>query len=252
MIEKTLILLGLKEKEVAIYLEIMKLGKTTPAQVATISGINRATVYSVCKSLIKKGLIEEDLGGPTRQLVALPPAELTILVEKEKRRLSRKEELVTQAIAELNDLPLNTQYSIPKIRFIEEENIDLKSEAPKWDESMLKTDPTKTWWGFQDKSFVGLYEDWIDWYWSRAHEDISLKLLSNQNVKEETVMQRHSPRREVKFFDNKTQFTAATWVLGEYLIMLYTKDRPYYMIEIHNPTLAHNYRELFKNIWEKY
>ena len=252
MIEKTLILLGLKEKEVVVYLEIMRLGKTTPAQVANNTGINRATVYSVCKILLKKGLIQEDLGGSIRHLVALPPSELDILVEKERKRLKRKEELVTQAVEELAELPLNTQFSIPKIRFVEEENIDLMADAKKWDESLLKTDPTKTWWGFQDQSFVDVNDEWIDWYWSRADSNIHLKLLSNSGKLENEMKKKGYAKREIKFVDSKTEFTATTWVLGEYLIMLYTKERPFYMIEIFNPTLAHNYRELFKTIWKKY
>lgn len=253
MIEKTLILLGLKEKEVAVYLAVMRLGKTTPAQVAQITNINRATVYSVCKLLIKKGLIHEDLGGNIRHLVALPPRELSTLVEKERKRLTRKEKLVAQAVTELDELSLNTQYSIPKIRFVEGDNLDLKTEVDKWDESILRVDPDMCWWGFQDKSFVTLYDEWIKWYWGRADERITLKLLSNENQPEEAMKMHITDRRKVKYFDDSaSQFTAATWVLGEYVVMLYTEQSPAYMIEIHNPTMAHNYRELFKTIWSKY
>lgn len=252
MIEKTLILLGLKDKEVEVYLALMRLGKATPAQIAQITEINRATVYSVAKILLKKGLIQEDLAGSSRQLVALPPKELDILIDKERRRLKRKEELVEQAINELNDLPLNTQYAVPQIRFLEENNIDLETEAGKWDESILKVDSTKTWWGFQDISFVGHYDEWINWYWSRANPDIQLKLLTNDGKVETEMKKRNLERREIKFVSKKTTFTATTWVLGDYLVMLYTKDRPFYMIEIYNPTLAHNYRELFKTIWDKF
>lgn len=253
MIEKTLILLGLKEKEVTVYLEIMRLGKASPAQIAKNTDINRATVYSVSKLLLKKGLIQEDLAGAGRTLIALPSSELDVLVEKERNRIMRKEELVEQAIGELNDLPLNTQYSVPKIRFVEGDSIDLYKDVEKWDASILKTDLDKSWWGFQDKSFVGKYGEWIKWYWERAHADISLQLLSNENKNEEILQEEVTTRRSIKYFDDaSSQFTATTWVLGEYLIMMYTETDPVYMIEIHNPTLAHNYRELFKTIWEKY
>jgi sugar-specific transcriptional regulator TrmB len=253
MIEKTLILLGLKDKEVTVYLAIMHLGKTTPAQIAEVTGINRATVYSVAKILLKKGLIQEDLGSSSRQLVALPPKELDILIDKERKRIKRKEELVEQAIEELSALPLNTQYSVPQIRFVEGDNFDLYAETEKWSESLIASDPTMCWWGYQDLSFLRHYEDWIDWYWANADERITLKLLSNETPEEEAMKKKNLTRRVIKYFDDaESEFTATTWILGDYVVMIYTHAQPFYMIEIKNPTLAHNYRELFKTIWPKY
>jgi hypothetical protein len=45
-------------------------------------------------------------------------------------------------------------------------------------------------------------------------------------------------------------FSATTWVTGEYVIMLYTQQHPHYLIEIHDARFSQNMRELFKQLWE--
>jgi hypothetical protein len=45
-------------------------------------------------------------------------------------------------------------------------------------------------------------------------------------------------------------FSSSIWVGGEYLIMVVTKNKPFYMFEIHDAALADNMREVFKNTWE--
>ena len=44
--------------------------------------------------------------------------------------------------------------------------------------------------------------------------------------------------------------TAATWVCGDYLIMMITNRKPHYLVQIYDQTLAYNMRETFKNIWD--
>jgi len=39
--------------------------------------------------------------------------------------------------------------------------------------------------------------------------------------------------------------------VGSYVIFIMTKQRPFYLVEIHDSVIAHNSRELFKTIWEK-
>lgn len=254
MIDQTLKKLGLKDKEVAVYLEIMRRGRTTPRRVAMSTKINRATVYSVVNILVKKGLVNEDLGGKIRYISALPPKNLHTLIQQERRKLTQKEDLVEKVVEELAELPLNTQYSIPHVRFLDEDKLQaaLYDDVEKWEKSILKVDKIATWWGFQDHTFAKHFEEWIEWYWRRAPEKIQLKLLSNESDIEKKMEEKELERRQIKLWDIPTQFTATTWVLGEYLLMIYTHERPFYAIEIFNPVLAHNHRELFKNIWKKF
>ena len=57
--------------------------------------------------------------------------------------------------------------------------------------------------------------------------------------------------REIKYWDRWPDFTASTLICGDYVIMGKIDEEPNYLVEIHDKTLAHNMRELFKGIWEK-
>ena len=107
------------------------------------------------------------------------------------------------------------------------------------------------WWGFQDHNFVMHYEKWIDWYWQTAPAKISLQLLSNQSEIEKTMQGKKYARRKIKFWSDAKNFTATTWICGDYVIMIITNQRPHYLVEIHDAVLAHNLREVFEGIWGK-
>lgn len=253
MISDTLGKLGFQEKEINVYLEVLRRGKTTPAAVAKATGINRATVYSVSKSLLERGVMTEDLAGKSLYLVAKPAEDLTSMIERASKELDRKKRLVHDAIDELAQLPTSTQYSVPQIRFIEEENIDehMTKQIPAWNASILKVDPDKRWWGFQDHTFVEHYKQWILDYWKVAPEEIDLRLLSNESKIEEEMKKEELDRRQIRFWDKSKDFSATTWAIGEYIIMIYTRERPFYLIEIFNPVFAENQRQIFKNLWSE-
>ena len=250
MIRKTLEEIGFYENEVEVYLELLRIGKARPSALAKATGLKRSTVYSVVDTLLEKGVITEDLAGKSRYLVALPPDDLTNLIKKDAKLLNRKKRLVHKAIDELALLPTGTQYSVPQIRFIEDENIEdhLYKETPKWHKSLMKKD--NVWWGFQDPTLVENYKDWILWHWSVSPEEIELKLITSESDIERQMVKESLKRRQIRFWKKGLDFTATTWVAGDYLIMIYTNERPFYLIEIHNPVLAHNMREVFKGIWK--
>jgi predicted transcriptional regulator len=251
MVEQLLKQLGFAEKEIKVYLTVLEQGKTTPANVALLTGINRSTVYSIAKDLLEKGVIAEDIAGTKGYLVALPPTDLKNLARKEERELQTKKVLIEQIATELQNFTKNTKYSVPKISFIYEEDLEnfLYKQAPVWNQSILSKDGT--WWGFQDPTFVQHYQKWVDWYWqSSAPENLILKLLSNDTQHEKKVAEKGYERRLIKFWNKGNNFTATTWICGDYLIMVTTNQHPHCLVQIHDATLAHNMREMFKNIWE--
>ena len=139
-------------------------------------------------------------------------------------------------------------YVVPKIVFVPEDEIDrhLYKQTPAWDASILKYDGT--WWGFQDHTLVANYEKWIDWYWEKgSNPKTALKLLSNESA--ETIKKKKYVRRQIRFWAQSKNFSATTWVLGDYVVMIVTSQKPFHLVEIHDAVLAHNLREVFKGIW---
>ena len=248
MINELLTNLGFGEKEIKVYLTLLQHGKLTPASLAKITQLNRTTVYSTAKELVQKGVIIEDLGGKTLYLVAKPPQDLAVLAQREEKQLQEKKAIINNAVEELQAITKSTQYTTPKIIFVAQDELEshLHKQTPVWDESVLKYDGL--WWGFQDHTFVQNYEKWIDWYWEKGGKpNVALKLISNEVA--EQIKKKKFERRQIRFWKESHNFTATTWILGDYVVMIVTNQKPHYLIEIHDAALAHNQRELFKGIW---
>lgn len=250
MIEDTLAQLGFTGKEIQIYLTILQYGKMTPVGIARMTKINRTTVYTVTKELVKKGLLAEDLGGSLQTYIARTPSNLEQLIRREEEILENKKRITARAIEELSAFSQKVKHPIPKVTFIEEEGIEdhLYRQTPLWNASMKDCDAE--YWGFQDASFIQFYEKWIDWYWlQKSSKNISLKLISNKQA--ENIKKKKFDRRQIKFWDKTQEFTATTWVMGDYTAMIITNQNPKYLVEIYDQTLAHNMREVFKGIWNE-
>jgi sugar-specific transcriptional regulator TrmB len=249
MLDALLDTLALGSKEKAIYKIILERGKVAPAMVSRIAHINRTTVYSVAKDLKDRGLIVEDLGGKTLYYLPARSEELDKVIKKEKEKSDEKIATIKKLQSELTQLPQSKIYSVPKIRFIDELDIDsyLYEALTRWHESMLVSD--NTWWGFQDHTFVEKFEKWIDHSWKVAPKEINLKLLTNGSEIEKKMRdKKYAEKRGIRFYP-KSDFTATQWVMGDYIIYILTKEHPYYLIEIRDAVIAENTRELFKKLW---
>jgi hypothetical protein len=242
--------LGFSDKEIAVYLAILKHSKLSPANVARITKMKRTTAYSIAEELIKKGVINVDLSSKTKNLLALPPEELGQLIKKEEKELETKRALIPEAVQELKEYAQATRYVLPKVTFIGEEELEqyLYRQTPVWNASLKKIEPI--WWGFQDESFVKNYGKWIDWYWEEGTEpDISLQLLSNNTDTEKEMAKKNYVNRKIKFWGEHADFSATTWINGNHVIMIQTTNHPHFLVEVVDATLAHNQREVFKGIW---
>lgn len=250
MLNQLLEKLGFSLKEAEVYLALLKHGKMSPAEVARLTKISRPTVYSVSKELVRKGVLQEDLGGTSLLLIAKQPEDFMVVVNREQKRLDERKKLVEQTITELAKVAQSTKYAIPKIVFIGEDEFHdyFFKQTPKWHKSIMERDGC--WWGFQDHTFVEEYKDYIDWHWQRATpKGLVLRLLSNQSRVEEEMKQNPYPNRNIRFWEPGDQFTASTWICGDFVIMAVTKTHPHYLIEIHDAMMAQNLRQLFKGIW---
>jgi sugar-specific transcriptional regulator TrmB len=145
MLEKVLSQLGLGNKEQIIYKLILEHGKIAPALLARLAKINRTTVYSVAKELKDKGLIIEDLGGKTLYYLPSRENELEKLVKVEHEKTEQREKSIRELQEFLKQTPQSKTFSVPKIRFIDEADLEnyLEEATPRWYESMMTSD--KTW-----------------------------------------------------------------------------------------------------------
>ncbi len=249
MIKPILVKLGLSESEIAVYSQVVKHRLCTPALIARETRLNRPTVYNICKKLVARGLLIEDLGDKMLKLLPTPPDELNSILKRDEEELKNKALALEQLSNELSLLKSSRNYPVPKIRFIEQDRLNayMYAQTPTWNTSISNYD--NIWWGFQDHTFVEQYREYILWFWRTADERISLNLLSNSAPIEEQMKAENISRRHIKPWSKGMFFSATTWVLGDYLVMIVTDKEPYYLVEIHDERMAQNFRELFKNIW---
>lgn len=252
MFEELLKKLDLNEKECLVYQTIVEAGKLSTARISRVTKINRTTVYSVCSELKKKGLIIESIGEKIAYWSAREGNDLDRVVARERFALARKEETISSLKDALKNMPGSKTFSIPKIRYVEEDELEshLHEASQKWNGSLVATKET-TWWGFQDHTFVEHFQKWIVWYWKHTPKNIDLNLFSNDATIEKHMENQKITRRNIRFWDGNSEFTGTLWITGDYITMIQTAERPFYLVEIHDAVLAHNMREVFKKLWQE-
>ncbi|OGZ07449.1 MAG: hypothetical protein A3D65_06450 [Candidatus Lloydbacteria bacterium RIFCSPHIGHO2_02_FULL_50_13] len=248
MNERLLSSLGISGNDAKLYKAAIKARKATPAVLAKMIGIKRTTAYHMARTLVEKGLLREDTTKRPRIFLPATSEDIQEVIDKEHKQLGLREKSLKELSAELSRVTAEESYQVPQIRFVEEEKLKqfLYKETPKWHESLLKIDAT--WWGFQDHTFINHYSKITDWYWKRARVPLSVKLLSNQSAAERKMAGKY-PRRTIKFWNKANNFASTTWVVGDYVVMVNTQRHPFYLVEIHDATMAHDLREVFKNLW---
>lgn len=106
MIHLELRKLGLKEKEVAVYLAALELGYTSVQNIAKKAEISRPTAYEVINGLIRRGLMKEikrkgSVKGERSFFAAESPDNLLGLLRVQKRELEEKEREFIRIISSL-------------------------------------------------------------------------------------------------------------------------------------------------------
>jgi len=239
--------LGLNANEQKVYVETLKAGKIMPARISKITGINRTTVYSIGKRLASMRLVAEDLGGKASYFIAEDVAHLENLIRHEEKKLEKKRIIAQNLVKELSPFIGNQLYSVPRIKVIEEDDLSeyLYNQYAKWEKSGEERD--NAWWGYHDHSFTEVYGKWIDWTWKKGSKDLKVRFLSNEVVSEKKMSKKHSNRQT--FFSSGLGFDSSLWIIGDYVIMVKSRERPHYMTEINDVGFSRNLRELFKWIW---
>jgi sugar-specific transcriptional regulator TrmB len=91
--------LGLKEKEVKVYLAGLELGPNSIKNIAEKVKIPRPTVYEIVKKLEEKGLFIETKKGKKRLFVAQSPSQILRFLRIKKREIEEKEREFTRIIS---------------------------------------------------------------------------------------------------------------------------------------------------------
>ncbi|MRI31409.1 transcriptional regulator [Endozoicomonas sp. OPT23] len=110
--------LGLDQKEISLYLALLKLGTASIRDIAAEADINRGTTYETLKAMAGKGIVSYFPKGKRRVFCAEPPEKLLDLAEEKKQFLEQGiEEMKHTLIPQLNHL--KPDFNSGNVRFYE-------------------------------------------------------------------------------------------------------------------------------------
>lgn len=88
---------GLSEREISVYIALIRLGSTTTGPLVKLSGVQNAKVYETLEKLMNKGLVSYIIKGKIKHFQAANPNSLLNIFEEKKSKLN-------QIVKELNEL----------------------------------------------------------------------------------------------------------------------------------------------------
>lgn len=244
--------LSFTEKEITVYLALAEHGNLSVPSLVRLTGINRTTIYSVADQLMDKGVVIEDVSRKKGGFMALPPEALMKVADRIEAEAKQMRGRAERLIIELNQLNKKSAYPVPKVALIPEDQIaeHMISQAPRLAEDALKFGDG-TVWGFTDATYVQKYWDTVQQFLAHPKiKQVKLKLIGERSETETLLAQNKHVHRQVKFWYEHFDFTCSMWIFGTFVILVITRQRPYYLLEIHDEVLASNLRLVFSGLWE--
>lgn len=245
--------LGFSDTEILAFLALAETGKASAGTLAKQIDAPRSSTYSALQSLLARGVISVDQQSEPTTYLPLPPEALSRMVERERQQqiaLLDGKKLAAEKLEELlGPFYLSKNFSIPRIQFFEGRKAVesmLYTYDQKWQESIHQYDAT--WWGYQDHRFVEQYRVWLDDYWARMKVDEKILLLSNE-VELERTMTGVVRGRKIKPLPKNVEFSSTIWVLGDFVVLIMSRQTPHYAFQLEDAVFAANQREVFRFLW---
>lgn len=109
---------GLNEKDTQIYLDIFEHGQAFASSIALRTKIDRTTVYSVLKRLLKRGLLVQSVVNEVAVYIAVSPEIFVRDLDREMEEIKVRKGIAAAAVVEMAKLA-KSAYVKPKTRVYE-------------------------------------------------------------------------------------------------------------------------------------
>lgn len=235
--------LGLSQREVTIYLTLLKLGTASIRDIATKADINRGTTYETLKALAGKGIVSYFPKGRRRVFCAEPP-ELLLELAREKRQALDLgiEEMKSTLIPQLNHL--KPDFNPGNVRFYEgDSGIELVLK------DILNTvaqQKNKTYNVFSSKLIrQHLYRPFPNYTQQRIRKNIKVRVIAIGEGGEDAELS------ERKWIDAKGRIDAsyiAIYPPKVTMISLASRDYPVAVV-LDSPEIATAQQIIFETLW---
>jgi sugar-specific transcriptional regulator TrmB len=241
---------GLSEREILLYLTLLRTGPNTIMNLARETAIKRSTTHNNVEELIKKGLVSQTNYGERRMVIAEDPEKLKFLMEQKKYNIKKLEENLPSVIGVINSL-------VPEAR----ENTKVEVKYYQGDKAVfyvyelsLKADEV---YSFADLDrYYEIYPDTTD-LWKKAFEDNKKRevwdLIVDSKLSRSIVDDKH-PRYHVKYLPSSEFFQG--FEFADYIIfdnkvaIIQLKAEETVATVIDSAPMAMSLKALHKSMWE--
>tara|TARA_Y100000031_G_C8134115_1_gene344382 strand:- start:177 stop:914 length:738 start_codon:yes stop_codon:yes gene_type:complete len=244
MIESILTELGLSDKEILVYLEIVKSEAITATQLSKNTKLHRPTVYDIIEKLIEKGLITQALKAKKK---FFQPTDFNKFLSK----LKEQEELAHLAVKELNKLrlPLSADYKVEVF-----EGKEGQKSFYDHIETILRNKELR------DYLVLGSNLESIKKikYFLLSKIKNALLLLKNVDYR---VIFHHKTKKDLfrkaleiagkhKFLPEDHNTECTTIIFNDFVALMFDPEKPV-IVRIQNKMVAETYRNHFEFIWNR-
>lgn len=249
MLDKQLEAFGFSKQQTAILIAVLEQGPISAKAVARTTALPASTAYLELRKFLAQGILRR-----TEQRGAVfysfgDPRAFLGLVERSQAELQQRVG-IARTIADLLSHAAQGSAQIPKIRFVSgkrEVEHFLYERLPVWRKS-LYAGVEYTWWGYQDEEFIPLYRRWLEHVWSTTGSDEQVRLFSNEKYFREEP-KRKIPGRIIRPVPAGFSLGSTLWLNGAYLIMVTSRSKQHYALEVCDETFSENLKAIFKLAW---
>ncbi len=245
--EKELQEIGLEEKEIQIYLSCLAQDTPTPTQIATQTGLKRATVYFYLDKLKEKGLIEWEIHKARKHISPVPPHRgLKRYIKQKKEEVERSESLIKGLLAEFEKIPHN-KTSDSKVYYYEGEE-SIRFAVGK----LLASHKDIYWLGSMESMVSVTGEDW--WYKTfttkRLQQGTTTYGITDRRILQyPKFSEMKEGKRFFRFLEEDFTIPAVLGVFGDSLCLFSHQKNERRLVLIENALMSQTVMFLFKALW---
>lgn len=240
---------GLSEKEIILYLTLLRSGPTTVMSLSRATEIKRSTAHNTVDELINKGLISQTNYGERRLVIAESPEKLKFLLEQKKWEMKKLEDNIPEMVKIIKEsVPEHRENTEVEVRYYHGE----KGFKEVCQRSLMKSK--------DEILFLSNYDEWSKIYTieydknhyipTRIKNQLHLKLLTFES--EQTIEMKKDENhynREIRFLNKKFLFPSTIIIYGCEVSIMFS-SKPYTAILIESYEITESFKKIFYGLWE--
>jgi len=237
-ITKTLESIGMNKNEILIYLDLIRMGKSSAGDVSKRTNIHRSNVYDIIEKLIKKAIVKEVIEENRKVFTPLPPSEL---------------------LNNFKQIEIDLQTIIPEIEKIQNNIPKDKSRVMMLEgiqsirstiNGFLNSEETICTYGIP-KDVVEILGGFIhDFHERRLKKKILMKHIYNKDAYQRMNQLNQMEYTKARFLPSLYDTKINTTICGDQ-VTFFLWEPPFTTIIIQNKALAEAYQNYFEILWEE-